>query len=43
MDADSNAQGLGCISTKASRIGLHVIPTDEEWVIARDTLAALNL
>ncbi len=33
------AQGARCISTASSRVGVWVVPTDEEAVIARDTWA----
>jgi len=39
LDAAANAQTRLVISTKASRISLFVIPTDEELMIARHTLA----
>lgn len=35
LDAPANAAGGPCISTAASRVGLWVIPTDEEAVLAR--------
>jgi acetate kinase len=42
LDAEANAgSGARCISTKTSKLGVYVIPTDEEWIIARDTLACL--
>lgn len=41
LDAEANAAGAACISTKGSRIEMHVVPTDEELMIARHTLALL--
>lgn len=44
LDAENN-QSKGkevCISTPESRVQAWVIPTDEEMVIARDTLALIN-
>src|SRR5690625_5935198 len=38
VDSERNAQNLQRISTEQSRISLWVIPTNEELVIARDTL-----
>ena len=38
VDSERNAQNLQRISTDQSRISLWVIPTNEELVIARDTL-----
>jgi len=37
LDAAANAANAFCISTKESRIAVHVIPTDEEAMIARHT------
>ena len=42
IDAEANAAGHRKISTPQSKLGLYVIPTDEEWVIARETLACLS-
>ena len=42
IDPAANAAGAICISTPASRIGVFVIPTDEERVIARHTLAIVG-
>lgn len=39
MDSERNAQNLQRISTDSSDISLWVIPTNEELVIARDTLS----
>ena len=41
IDAEANRSGKACISTLASRVAVHVIPTDEERVIARHTLQEL--
>jgi acetate kinase len=40
-DEAANANGSGRVTTKASRIPAFVIPTDEERVIARETIALL--
>ena len=42
LDDDANAAGGPLIGTPASRVEVHVIPTDEELMIARHTLAALR-
>jgi acetate kinase len=42
LDAKANAAHALRISAPDSRIGLYVIPTDEELMIARHTLAALS-
>ena len=42
LDPDANARGNGRISTPASRTAAWVIPTDEEQMIARHTLAVLK-
>jgi acetate kinase len=42
LDPAANAAGGPLISTRDSRIALYVIPTDEELVIARHTLAKLD-
>lgn len=42
LDASANAQDASCISSPESRVGVWVIPTDEERVIASDCLALLN-
>jgi acetate kinase len=42
LDAKANGAHAFCISAPDSRIGLYVIPTDEELMIARHTLAALS-
>jgi acetate kinase len=43
LDADANHNGEACISAADSRVAVHVIPTNEELMIARHTLALLNL
>jgi acetate kinase len=42
LDLDANEAGAARISTEASRIALQVIATDEEFMIARHTLALLR-
>jgi acetate kinase len=42
LDPDANAAGKTAISAHGSRIGIHVIATDEELMIARHTLALLT-
>jgi acetate kinase len=42
LDLAANEAGAARISTKASRIALQVIATDEEFMIARHTLALLR-
>jgi acetate kinase len=42
LDPAANEAGAMLISTAASRIALHVIPTDEELMIARHTLALIS-
>ena len=42
LDPEANAGGATSISTPASRIGLYVVATDEELMIARHTLALLS-
>jgi acetate kinase len=41
LDADANAARKSLISRPDSRVGVYVIPTDEELMIARHTLALL--
>jgi acetate kinase len=43
LDAKANAAHASCISASDSRVALYVIPTDEELMIARHTLATLAL
>jgi len=42
LDPVANARGGPVISTKGSRVLLYVLPTDEELMIARHTLAVLR-
>ncbi|MCX2721392.1 acetate/propionate family kinase [Roseibium salinum] len=42
FDGAANTAGETCISTPASRVALYVVPTDEELMIARHTLALLQ-
>lgn len=42
LDTAANEAGRQLISTPASRIGLYVVPTDEELMIARHTLALIE-
>ncbi|HXV31164.1 MAG TPA: acetate/propionate family kinase [Sinorhizobium sp.] len=42
LDPAANDAGAMLISTPASRVALHVIPTDEELMIARHTLALIR-
>ena len=42
LDAAANAAGAALISRPDSRVALYVIPTDEELMIARHTLALLT-
>jgi acetate kinase len=42
LDPAANAAGATLISTPSSRVALYVIPTDEELMIARHTLALLR-
>ena len=42
LDPQANAAGAKSIAAPSSRIALHVIPTDEELMIARHTLALLQ-
>lgn len=41
LDEETNVQGQACISAASSTIGVWVIPTDEERVIARHTYVTL--
>jgi len=41
LDAEANAASATSIAKPASRVGLYVLPTDEELMIARHTLALL--
>ena len=42
LDADRNARGELRISAEGSPLGAYAIPTDEEWLIARETVALLR-
>ena len=42
LDAEANAAGASVISRPASRITALVLPTNEEWVIARHTASMLE-
>ena len=42
FDADANAKGSSLISQPESPVALYVVPTDEELMIARHTLALLR-
>jgi acetate kinase len=42
LDAAANAANAGCISAADSRVAVHVIPTDEEAMIARHTADICN-
>jgi acetate kinase len=42
LDGQANEAGASRISTPESRVALHVIPTDEELMIARHTLALVS-
>jgi acetate kinase len=41
LDPQANAAAATSIAARDSRIGLYVVPTDEELMIARHTLALL--
>lgn len=41
LDAAANAAGAPCISDAASRVAIHIIPTDEEAMVARHTHALM--
>ena len=42
LDPAANEAGATCISTPDSRVALLVVPTDEELMIARHTLALIG-
>jgi acetate kinase len=42
LDPEANAKGGGRISTAGARVPCYVIPTDEELMIARHTLATIR-
>lgn len=39
LNEELNQANAPCISNVRSRVGVYVVPTNEEWIIARDTLA----
>jgi acetate kinase len=41
FDAEANAAGRSLISRPESKVQLHIVPTDEERMIAKDTLSLL--
>ncbi|MGO4677973.1 acetate/propionate family kinase [Bosea sp. 2YAB26] len=43
LDPAANAAGGSSISAPSSRVGLHVIPTDEELMIARHTIRLFDI
>src|SRR5262247_2572310 len=43
LDPQANAAAVTSIATRDSRIGLYIVPTDEELMIARHTLALLTV
>jgi acetate kinase len=42
LDPDENARGAALISSADSRVACYVIPTDEEFMIARHTVDTLD-
>ena len=42
LDPAANAAGKTCISKDGSRVAIYVVPTDEELMIAKHTLAVLS-
>ena len=42
LDPEANAAGSASIAAGGSRIALYIVPTDEELMIARHTLALLS-
>ena len=42
LDPAANAAGATLISAPSSKVALHVLPTDEELMIARHTLALIG-
>jgi acetate kinase len=42
LDVGANQEQAGLVSASASRIPVYVIPTDEELMIARHTMAMLS-
>lgn len=43
LDPEANARGGACITRPGSRVSAWVIPTNEEWMIARHTASLLGL
>ncbi|HEY0798894.1 MAG TPA: acetate/propionate family kinase [Candidatus Baltobacteraceae bacterium] len=43
LDGHANERNASLISTATSKVGVYVIPTDEESVVARHTLETLNV
>ncbi len=43
LEEERNAENVGVISTNASRVTVRVIPTDEEWMIAKTVCHVLSL
>jgi acetate kinase len=43
LDPQANAAAVTSIAARDSRIGLYIVPTDEELMIARHTLALLTV
>jgi acetate kinase len=41
VDPSANAKGDGLLSTRDSKVGIYVVPTNEELMIARHTLSVL--
>ena len=42
LDPAANAAGASLISTPDSRLAIYIVPTDEELMIARHTVALLS-
>ncbi|MGE3147972.1 MAG: acetate/propionate family kinase [Pseudorhodoplanes sp.] len=42
LDAEANRKGEVCISRPGSRLGVYVVPTNEELMIAKHTLATIS-
>jgi acetate kinase len=42
LDEAANASGASCISSQTSQVAVHVIPTDEEGMIARHVLKLMD-
>jgi acetate kinase len=43
LDEAANARGASAIHAAGARVGVYVVPTDEEVVIARATRAVVGL